>query len=153
MWILVAGAEPPLIDMDWTVAVQLVLFLLLLAVLTQLLFKPYLRLRDERERAIGGTADEARRIETDAQARIAEYQGHLAKAKARGAEERARIRAAGAARERGVVDKARAETSLRVAEARAELARLGEQTRVELSRQADDIGRQLASRLLGREVS
>ena len=153
MWILAAGAEPPLIDIDATLYVQLLLFLLLLIVLTQLLFKPYLRLRDERERAIGGTADEARRLEADAQARIADYEGHLARAKARGAEERARIRADGVARERAVVDTARAETSRRIAEARAEVARLGEQARVELTRQADDIGRRLASRLLGREVS
>ena len=153
MWILAASAEPPLIDIDGTLFVQLVLFLLLLIVLTQLLFKPYLRLRDERQQAIGGTADEARRLEADARTRIAEYEGHLAKAKARGAEERARIRAEGAVRQRDVVDKARAETTRRVTEARAEVARLGEQARVELTRQADDIGRRMASRLLGREVS
>jgi F-type H+-transporting ATPase subunit b len=153
MWILAAGAEPPLIDIDGTLYVQLALFLLLVVVLTQLLFKPYLALRAEREAAIAGTADEARRLDADAQARIAEYEGHLARARARGAEERARIRAEGATRERDTIEKARSETARKVAEARADVARRGEQARAELVRQADDIGRRLASRLLGREVA
>jgi F0F1-type ATP synthase membrane subunit b/b' len=154
MWILAAHAgEPPLIDIDGTLFVQLALFLILVAVLTRFLFKPYLALREERRRAIEGTIEDAKRLEADAQARIAEYEAHLGRAKARGAEERARIRAEGAARERDVVDRARAETARRVTEGRADAARRGAQARAELLRQADDIGRRMAGRLLGREVS
>jgi len=153
MTLLVAYAsEPPLIDIDGTLFVQLFLFLVLVLVLTQLLFKPYLALREERDRAIAGTAWVARRLEADAQARIADYEAHLARAKARGAEERARIRAEGAGREREVVDQARADASRRVTEARADVASKGEAARLDLSRQADDIGRRLASRLAGRDV-
>jgi F-type H+-transporting ATPase subunit b len=153
MWILAATAEPPLIDIDGTLYLQLGLFLVLVFVLTQFLFKPYLALRAERDAAIAGVTEEARRLDGDAQARIAEYEGHLAQARAKGTEERARIRAEGAARERDTVEKARVETARRVAEARADVARRGEEARATLVREADDIGRRLASRLLGREVA
>jgi len=150
--ILAGGSEPPLIDIDGTLLVQLALFLLAVLVLTQLLFKPYLALRAERERAIDGTIREARQLEADAQARIAEYEGHLVRAKAKGSEERARIRAESATREREVVEVARDEAAKRMAEARADVARRGDQARQELLRHADDIGKQLAGRLVGRDL-
>jgi F-type H+-transporting ATPase subunit b len=152
MTILAGGSEPPLIDIDGTLLVQLVLFLVAVFVLTRLLFKPYLALRAERERAIEGTIREAKQLEADAQARIAEYEGHLAQAKAKGSEERARIRAESAEKEREIVEVARAGATKRTAEARADVARRGDQARQDLLRHADDIGKQLAGRLVGRDL-
>ena len=47
--LVVATEEHPLIDIDLTVLVQFGLFLVMLLLLNQLLFKPYLRLREKRQ--------------------------------------------------------------------------------------------------------
>ena len=55
-----AGGHP-LIDIDATVIVQLVLFLVLFVVANRLLFQPYLKLRERRRAGIEGARARAER--------------------------------------------------------------------------------------------
>src|SRR5947208_3579539 len=112
--LLAAEKAAPLIDIDGTVLVQLAIFLVMMAVLYGLVFRPYLRVRDERERGIGGARGEAKAMEERASAIAVDYEGKLAKARQRGGEERARLRAEGQAREREVVGRAREEAQAEV---------------------------------------
>src|SRR5437763_8931824 len=93
-------APPPLIDVDGTLLVQFGLFLIMLLVLSRLVFKPYLKLRDEREKSIGGAKHEAKDMEAKARAMVADYDARMTRAKQRGGEERAKVRAEAAAHER-----------------------------------------------------
>src|SRR5215471_14265253 len=56
------AAGHPLIDIDGTVIVQFVLFLVLFAVSNRFLFQPYLRLRERRTAGIEGARGEAERM-------------------------------------------------------------------------------------------
>src|SRR5262245_46180826 len=96
----VEEAPPPLIDVDGTFFLQLGLFLIMAFVLNAVLFKPYLRMRAERERSIDGARDEAHKMEAKARAIVTDYDAQLTRARQRGAEERARLRQEAAARER-----------------------------------------------------
>ena len=51
---IAAGDSHPIIDFDYTVVVQLALFLILFFVANKLLSQPYLRLREKRQAGIEG---------------------------------------------------------------------------------------------------
>jgi F0F1-type ATP synthase membrane subunit b/b' len=78
-----SAAEHPLIDLDFTVFVQLVLFGLTAFVATRFLFRPYLRMREDRSAGIEGARDEASRMSAQADAQLADYETKLDQARAR----------------------------------------------------------------------
>lgn len=147
-----AGGHP-LIDIDATVIVQFVLFLVLYAIANRLLFQPYLRLRERRRAGIEGARAEADRMTAQADAKLAEYEKQLAAARDRANEEGRKVRLEAAAHEREVTDRARAAAQKATDEAQAAMRRETEAARAQLMPQADALARSIASRLLGREVA
>jgi F-type H+-transporting ATPase subunit b len=147
-----AGGHP-LIDIDATVLVQFVLFLVLFVVANKLLFQPYLRLRERRRAGIEGARAEAEEMTAKADSKLADYEKQLAAARDRANEEGRKVRAEAAAHEREVTDKARAAAQKATDEAQATMRRETEAARAQLMPQADAIARSIASKLLGREVA
>jgi F-type H+-transporting ATPase subunit b len=145
--------EPQLIDLDGTLFVQLGLFLLAVVVLYRFLWKPYLRVRDERVTRVEGYRQEATRIDAEAQARMERLEAELAEARRVGVGERASARSAALAREQELLAQAQAAAQRAQAEARAQLAAALAAERATLQQKATEIGRQAAKKILGREVS
>ncbi|MBS1124945.1 MAG: H+transporting two-sector ATPase subunit [Deltaproteobacteria bacterium] len=143
----------PLIDIDLTVVVQFVLFVVLYLVANKMLFQPYLDLRSRRKAGIDGARAEAERMTGQADAKLAEYEKQLAVARNRANEEGRKVRAEAVAHERDVTDKARTTVQTATAEAQARMQAETEAARRELLPQADALARSIASKLLGREVS
>jgi hypothetical protein len=100
--------EPQLLDVDLTILVQFGLFLLLLAVLSKLLWKPYLRVRDERVSRVEGYREEAVRLEAEAKDRLGRAEAALAEARRMASGQRAVARAEAQAREQTVLAEATA---------------------------------------------
>ena len=148
-----AGNSHPLIDLDWTVALQAVLFFTMLVLGNKLLFQPYLRLRDKRVAGIDGARAEAERMSAEADAKLGDYESKLAAARARAADEQRKIRAEAAAHEQEVTRKGRESAQAALDEATAKVKRETEAARAQLAPQADAIARQMAKQLLGREVA
>ena len=151
--LVVATEEHPLIDIDLTVLVQFGLFLVMLLLLNQLLFKPYLRLREKRQQGIEGARAEAERMTAEADAKLGDYEASLATARNRAAEEARKIRAEASAHEREVTAAARAKAVAALDQAQARVRTETDAARATLMPQADAIAKQIASRLLGREVA
>lgn len=151
--VTVAAAEHPLIDVDWTVLVQLALFVILFVACNKLLFQPYLRLRERRRAGIEGARAEAETMSSQADNKLSSYEKQLAAARARAAEEARKIRAEAAAHEKEVTDKAKASAQTAINNAQAKVRAETEAARKELLTQANAIAGKMASRLLGREVS
>jgi F-type H+-transporting ATPase subunit b len=143
----------PLIDLDLTVVVQFALFLILFVVANKLLFQPYLALRERRKTGIEGARAEAERMTAQADAKLASYEKQLAEAKSRANEEGRKIRAEAAAHDKEVTDRARAEAQKSIDEAVARMRTEAEAARLQLLPQASTMARQIASKLLGREVT
>jgi F-type H+-transporting ATPase subunit b len=143
----------PLIDIDLTVLVQFGLFLLLFLVANKLLFQPYLALRDRRKAGIDGARAEAERMTAQADAKLADYEKQLASARNRANEEGRKVRAEATTHEKDVTDKARAETQKSIDEATAKMKQETEAARLQLLPQANTLAKQIASKLLGREVA
>jgi F-type H+-transporting ATPase subunit b len=147
------AAPHPLIDIDWTVAVQFALFLILFVVANKLLFQPYLALRERRREGIEGAREEATRMTAQADAKLADYEKQLGAARSRANEEGRKVRAEAAANEKDVTDKARAEAQKAIDEAHAKMRAETDAARLALLPQANTLARQIASKLLGREVA
>jgi F-type H+-transporting ATPase subunit b len=143
----------PLIDIDLTVFVQFGLFLLLLLVSNKLLFQPYLRLRERRKDGIDGARAEAERMTASADAKLADYEKQLAAARSRANEEGRKVRSEAAANEKDVTDRARAQAQKAIDEATAKMRQETEAARLQLLPQASTLARQIATKLLGREVA
>lgn len=148
-----ASGGHPLIDIDLTAVVQFVLFLILLFVSNKLMFQPYLALRERRRAGIDGARAEAEQMTATADAKLADYEKQLAVARNRANEEGRKVRAEATAHEREATEKARAEAQKAIDEASAKMRAETEAARAQLLPQADVIARQIASKLLGREVA
>src|SRR3954453_18707788 len=85
--------EPQVLDVDGTAWLMLGLFLLVVFILTQWLWKPYIRVREERVARVDGYRGEADRLEKEAATRLARVEAQLAEARRVGSAERSRSRA------------------------------------------------------------
>jgi F-type H+-transporting ATPase subunit b len=147
------AAGHPLIDIDWTVVVQFGMFLILFFIANKLLFQPYLRLRERRRAGIEGARAEADRMTAQADAKLADYEKQLASARDRANEAGRSVRAEAAAHEKQVTDQARATAQKAMSEAQARVRAETDAARLALLPQANALAKQIASKLLGREVA
>ena len=151
--VLVTVAAHPLIDLDWTIVIQFGLFLVLLFLSNKLLFQPYLALRDKRAAGIEGARAEAERMTAEADGKLVDYEKKLAAARNRSSEEQRKIRADANAHEREVTTAARTTSAAALEEARVRVRSETEAARQDLLPRAELIGKEMAKRLLGREVA
>jgi len=149
----VSLAAHPLIDIDLTVVIQFALFLIMFAIGNAFLFQPYLKLRERRKQGIDGARAEAERMSTQADTELADYEKKLAAARSRANEEGRKVRAEAAAHEKTVTDASRAEAQKSIDEATAKMRAETDAARLQLLPQANTLARQIASKLLGREVA
>lgn len=154
--LLIAATEegpPPLIDLDGTLFIQFGLFVIMLIVLSRVLFRPYLQLRDARHKGIEGARHEADALRERTTQTQAEYEGKLVKAKQRGNDERQKLRTEGAAVERQLLGAARDEAQKALEAARARIGAEASSARTQLQAQSTALARQIVSKILGREVA
>lgn len=138
-------------DPAWLVAL-IVLFALLVYPLNVLLFRPMLRVLDERRMRIQGARERAAVIAKDAEEVFARYQRAVDQARGQ-AEQARRETLDGARREQSqVTNEARDEAEQQMARARREVADALQQARTRLRDEAEGLAREAASRLLGRSV-
>jgi F-type H+-transporting ATPase subunit b len=147
---LSGGKDPPLIDVDGTVFIQLALFLAVAYALSELLFKPFLRVRAAREAGIEGAREEATRLEEEAGARLADYEQRIGKARREAHDERHALHAEAVKAERAVQDAALGQTQKVVADARAQIQRDADRTERELEPRTREIAEVIAGKVLGR---
>jgi F-type H+-transporting ATPase subunit b len=141
------------VDLDASLLVQIALFVVLLVVLKPLLFEPMLKLFEEREKRIEGTRREASKEDERSAKALAKYEAVLAKAREAGATERDAIRAEGLRKEAETMARVRSIAATTIEQGRAALASESKKTRSQLAADASVLGRTIASRVLGREVS
>jgi F-type H+-transporting ATPase subunit b len=144
--------EPQLIDVDQTVFVQLGIFLLLALVLWRLLWRPYLRVREERVTRVDGYRQQAAKMDADAAERLAKAELALTEVRRHGSSERATARAAAQVREQEVLAAANAEAQKTLAAARARLDATLASERAKLEAQTREVAATAARRILGREL-
>jgi F-type H+-transporting ATPase subunit b len=148
-----AAKDPPILDLDSTVFVQLAIFIVAAVVLSRFLFKPYLEVRAARGAGIEGAKDEARRMGEEAEARLVEYQQSLVKARSKAGGERAKLQGEAVARDHEITEAARVATQASLEQARARLDADAKAARAQLEPRAQEIAKSIAKKILGREVA
>jgi F-type H+-transporting ATPase subunit b len=129
------------------------LFTLLIWPANRLLWRPLLRVLDERRERIAGARARAEKIAAEAQDVLASYQTAVERGRRAADAERAR-QVHEARNEHGrVTAAARGVAEEEVTAARVEVAAALERARSELRATAEDLGREAASRVLGRALA
>jgi F-type H+-transporting ATPase subunit b len=152
--LLLAASAPQAItvDVDWTFLVQIGLFVGLTLILKPVLFDPMLKLFEEREKRIDGAKLQARRIDEKSVTALTKYEGEMAKARAAGGLERDKIRVEAMKREQEILGAVRAATSKTLEDGKRAAQVEADRARTTLRNDATTMARDLASRVLGREV-
>lgn len=145
-------APPPLVDIDLTVLVQFVIFLVLLVVLSKMVFAPFLAMQKERDANIDGARKQAGSLDVLADEKIAAYDEKMSVARKESASVRGEFRKEGETQAASILADARAEADAKVEQARKRITTSVEEARKALATRAETIAGDIASKLLGREV-
>jgi len=146
-------ASGSVIDLDGTYFVQLIVFFIAFFLLRSLVFKPIMNLFEAREHAIEGTRLEARKMDIEAEEKRDSIVTRLQEARETANEQREKLRIEGQSQARELMSKAREQSEHLLAETRQRLDTEAESVRKEVSVLVPALARQIASKLLDREVN
>ena len=142
-----------LIDLDGTIFVQLAIFFIAFFILRALVFQPMMKLFDAREEAIEGARREAREMTKEAAEKGESFEDEMRKVRLEAGEDRDKLRADGQRLERELLDKVRTETHATMLAAEKKMNAEADAVRTEMKTQVPLLAKQIATQLLGREVS
>jgi len=151
-WASEGGGGASLIELNRSLLVQVVNFLILLVALYKLAYKPLVATMDARSAAIKQQLAEAQAAREAAQQQLAEFEARLAAAQADAQATRDRaLREAAETRER-LTAEARAEAARLLAEARAEIEGSVRRARQELRAEVGTLATEIAERLIQKSL-
>jgi len=149
---LAAEGGGGLINLDKSIVIQAINFLLLLVILVKLLYKPLLSKMEERTQAIRKSLDEAQAARAEAQREREEHAAKLQAAHAEAQAIRATALKEAAEEQRRLVEGARAEAARLVESARSEMAQDVRRARQELRQEVVEIAITAAERLVRKSL-
>jgi F-type H+-transporting ATPase subunit b len=141
------------INVNFTLFVQLANFVILLFVLNELLYKPILAKIKEREETIRADRDTVDSLWKQVRDQEERHEEELAGARQSAAQEKASLLAEAKRVESEVLDKARTEASSIVDDVRASVEKEAVEVRAAIRTQMAPLARSIAQKLLGRQVA
>ena len=150
---LASGGEGGLVNLDKSLIVQMINFLLLLFLLTKLLYKPFVAKMEERSQAIKKSLEEAQAARQEAQRQREEHASKIQAAHAEAQAIRASALTEAAEEQRRVVEAARVEAARLVESARADLAADLRRARQDLRQEVADLSITVAEKLIRKSLN
>lgn len=141
------------VDFDATFIAQFILFTAFILVLRPLLFDPLLRVFAERQRRTEGARDAARTMDMKAGELLQRYEAELDKIRVEANHERERLRREAKEVEAKIMAEARTDVQRILDNGKARITAEVDQMKLELAQAQHSHAREIASRVLGREVS
>ncbi|MFC1834541.1 ATP synthase F0 subunit B [Thermodesulfobacteriota bacterium] len=141
-----------MIQLNFTLFIQLINFLILLFILNAILYKPILAKIRERENRIAKDREEAKQLGEQIEAGEKKHQEELAKVRQTAAQEKADLLAKAKAKESGILDEARAEASRIVEDMRKTIDAEAVDVRESLKAEMTPLSQSIAQKILGRSV-
>lgn len=135
-----------------SIVLQMVIFLLVILLLTQLLFRPFLELLKRREEAIQGSRRRAEELLAKATEMMARYQEGIAEARRRAFAARERLRAEALDFESRLIKETKEEVARTLEGLRSRIQAESQLAREALLNQAEAISTEIAEKLLGRRL-
>lgn len=142
-----------MIEINASLLIQLINFLVLLFILNAILYKPILAKMKERRDLVEGDLKKAEELEQKVKDQEAKHQEELAKARQTAAQEKADLMSDAKSKEADILDKARAEASKIVEDMKSSIDSQAETVRQGLKDQMAPLAGSMAEKVLGRSVS
>ncbi|MBI5249002.1 MAG: ATP synthase F0 subunit B [Desulfomonile tiedjei] len=141
-----------MIQLNFTLFIQLINFLALLFILNAILYKPILAKMREREAQIRKDREKALELEENVRLQENQHQEALAKARQTAAQEKAALIAEAKKKESAILDKARTEASRIVDDMKAAIQAEASEVRKTLKAQMTPLAESITEKILGRAV-
>jgi len=140
------------IQLDYTLLIQMANFLVLLFILNKFLYKPILNLLDERRRRLEDSEKLVSDLKEKTSRQWEQYEAELQRARISALAEREKLKAEGSEAERKLLEEAREQASKLMHEARRRLDEDSQKAREVLKTQAQTLGLEMAEKILGRQL-
>ena len=141
-----------MLEVNFTLVVQMALFLVTMFLLTKLLFKPIMQTLEKRDAAIYGSRQEVEVKEKQFKEQLENYHTTIDAARRRLAEELAQKRKEAEAEQAALLNKAREESSNLLDETRIKIKEEEEKARIALRAQGQLFASFIVRKLLGRDL-
>lgn len=141
-----------MVEIDYTVFIQLVLFLLLIWILNQVLYKPLLQIMDRRKGVLDKAQEEVKTVQETIDRRVAAYEEKIRSAKMEAMGQKGDLAKEGADAAKVITDKAKGEIAGLMADFQAKLEKELASARDLLRNQSRVISMEIAEKVLGRSI-
>lgn len=141
-----------MVSIDYSVFFQIVNFLILLAVLHLILYRPIVKILDEREGKIEASKRECRLLEEELLKRQADYEARLQEARVEAAAVRERLIREATSRSAATLEQVNQEITKMTDDFQRKMQDERQRARDLLGRQAELLALEVAERLLGRAI-
>lgn len=142
-----------MISLDISILYQVILFVLLWLILNRVLFQPYLKLLDERERRTSGAQHDSTELEHEGARLRAQYEEKIAQAQSVAAVAREGILQVAREEREKILGQARQEAEQTLAQRRQEIASALVSERRLAAAEAATLAADIAGKVLGRKVA
>jgi F-type H+-transporting ATPase subunit b len=140
------------INIDITLVIQFVNFIILMVILNQILYRPLRRALQKRKETIEGNQQAAVDLEAQIEEKMARYEQQLQDAKLKGNQERTAMRQAAAEEESKVLGLAHQEASASLQQIKVKVAGEATAAREALKAETSTLADLIASKVLGRAL-
>lgn len=141
-----------MITIDATIVIQFLNFVVLMAVLNYLLYRPLRNILNQRKESIEGSYQTATELETAIEEKMTHYQKQLQDAKLKGNQERAVVRQAAAEEESKILSAAQTAAATHVQEIREQVSKDAKLASQQLQKETEAIAGEIAAKVLGRAL-
>jgi F-type H+-transporting ATPase subunit b len=140
------------IGLDKTAIFQLAIVLILMAALSNIVFKPFLKVLQARKDWVEGAERRARELQQRTEELMEKYRDTMAAAQAEGTTLREEIRKEGLAKEMEILQMAMEDANRFLEEMRAKIQEESQVARASLRLHGQSLSRDLAEKMLGRSI-
>jgi len=137
---------------DISVVYQLIIFLVVLFSLNYFVFQPALRVFDRRKTATLGVKEEIVHLQKLSDERIKEHEEKMGQAKNQGLKVKEQIRRGGEEEAGKILNRAKSEAEGHLSEMAAKLAKEQSEARLQLRKTVEELGKQMAERILDKKI-
>ncbi len=142
-----------MVEINLTIVVQVIQFLILVFVLNRLLFKPIGQVLAERQQKITSWEEKTQNLQETARLNLEKYENQLTEERLKARESQEQLTKELKEKEDENIKAVSEKAALIVAETQQALEQERERLRVELRQQAKELSQILAEKVLGRELS
>lgn len=139
-------------NVDWTVILQAINFVILIAILNFVMFRPMRNILSQRKETITGSHDRASELEAQIDEKMARYEEKLQEAKLQGNQEKNQLRQAAAGEEAKILGEARDEATVRLQKVKDQVAGEADAAGKSLKAEAETLASDIATKILGRAL-